>query len=219
MSDRSKRPKTTCVCAYCGNRFEKETSQLSKPRYSGRDFCSTKCLGMHKHDNGTVSCLCAECKQPMVKIRSEYERHTNLFCSHSCSATFNNRLRKSARRSKIEIEFFDRLQSAFPSIEMLPNDRTMLDGMEVDIAIPSLQMAIEWNGLVHFSPIWGEEKLVDVQNRDRRRIELASRKDINLIVICDDRSNKQVLSKALKDVSAIIDSILSGGNGEIRTPT
>ena len=155
----------------------------------------------------------------MVKIRSEYERHTNLFCSHSCSATFNNRLRKSARRSKIEIEFFDRLQSAFPSIEMLPNDRTMLDGMEVDIAIPSLQMAIEWNGLVHFSPIWGEEKLVDVQNRDRRRIELASRKDINLIVICDDRSNKQVLSKALKDVSAIIDSILSGGNGEIRTPT
>lgn len=96
------------------------------------------------------------------------------------------------------------LQKAFPDLPMLPNDKTMLDGLEVDIAIPSLQLAIEWNGIVHFKPIYGQKKLSRIQCKDKEKLRLASDKDINLIVISDRASNDKILQKAFEQVSELI---------------
>ena len=57
----------------------------------------------------------------------------------------------------------------------------MNDGIECDIAIPDLKIGIEWNGIVHYKPIYGEKKLSDIQERDKRKEEIAIEKKINLI--------------------------------------
>jgi very-short-patch-repair endonuclease len=40
---------------------------------------------------------------------------------------------------------------------------------EIDIAIPSEAIAIEWDGPAHFSPIYGEDDLARVQDKDERK--------------------------------------------------
>jgi hypothetical protein len=84
----------------------------------------------------------------------------------------------------------------------------MLDGLEVDVAIPSLKLAIEWNGIVHFKPIYGEDKLLKVQNKDTEKLKIAANKNINLIVISDIVSNDKILKQAFNDTKNIIKKII-----------
>jgi hypothetical protein len=84
----------------------------------------------------------------------------------------------------------------------------MLNGLEVDIAIPSLNLAIEWNGIVHFKPIYGQTKLNKIQDKDAEKIKIASNKNINLIVISDLVSNDIILQKAFDNVKNIIKNLI-----------
>ena len=84
----------------------------------------------------------------------------------------------------------------------------MLDGLEVDVAIPSLKLAIEWNGAVHFKPIYGTTKLKKIKQKDTEKLKIASNKDINLIVITDLVSNDEILQKAFEDCKKIINRLL-----------
>lgn len=154
--------------------------------------------------------MCAECNTPVSRKGSEINKNNSgrYFCCQSHAATYNNRLREKTRRSKIEAAFYDRLVAAFPDIEMLPNDKTMLPGMEVDIAIPSLSLGIEWNGVVHLQPIYGQEKLEIIQRRDAMKSDLAAELDIRLVTISDHDSSKKTLERAFDEVSEIIVSLL-----------
>jgi len=111
------------------------------------------------------------------------------------------------RYSKIEAKFYDLIVKEFPQLDILSNDKTMLDGYEVDIAIPELQLAIEWNGIVHFKPIYGQTKLDNIQTRDTEKLKIASNKDINLIVIPDLVSTDKILKEAFNDVKIIISNL------------
>jgi len=84
----------------------------------------------------------------------------------------------------------------------------MLDGYEVDISIPELQLAIEWNGIVHFKPIYGQTKLDKVQTRDAEKLKIASNKNINLIVISDLVSDDKILKQAFNEVKDIIKDLI-----------
>ena len=85
----------------------------------------------------------------------------------------------------------------------------MLDGLEVDIAIPSLKLAIEWNGIVHFKPIYGKRKLKKIQFKDAEKLKIAANKNINLIIIPDLVSNDKILHQAFKDIKNIINKIIN----------
>ena len=99
---------------------------------------------------------------------------------------------------------FDLLKLEFPHLDLLPNDKNMLNGYEVDIAIPSLKIAIEWNGIVHFQPIYGKEKLTNIQMRDKEKSELAAEKGINLIVIPDLVSTKTYVKETFLKIKQFI---------------
>ena len=78
----------------------------------------------------------------------------------------------------------------------------------IPTAIPELNLAIEWNGIVHFKPIYGKKKLNRIQELDNEKLKIASNKDINLIVIPDLVSNDKILNKAFNDVKNIINNLL-----------
>jgi len=143
-----------------------------------------------------------------MKSEVKKSKSGNHFCSQSCAATHNNKLKRASRRSKIEAKFCNLLIEAFPNLDILPNDKTMLDGLEADIVIPSLKLAIEWNGIVHFKPIYGQTKLDKIQNIDAKKLKIASNKNINLIVIPDLVSNDKILQQAFNDVKNIIKNLI-----------
>lgn len=80
----------------------------------------------------------------------------------------------------------------------------MLDGYETDIAIPSLSLGIEWNGIVHFKPIYGQDRLSKIQRKDQEKQKIAQKKGISLIVIPDLVSTMARVKEAFVQVSKII---------------
>ncbi|MDQ3257643.1 MAG: hypothetical protein M3R15_27780 [Acidobacteriota bacterium] len=99
----------------------------------------------------------------------ELKRTDKHFCSRSCSAQFNNRHKKlgASRRSKAEDFLSGLIRRDFPSLKIIQNDRTLLpSGLEVDIVIPCLKLAIELNGPVHYFPLFGDEKLAKIRAAD-----------------------------------------------------
>lgn len=83
----------------------------------------------------------------------------------------------------------------------------MLDGLEVDIGIPSLKTAIEWNGIVHYKPIYGDQRLTEVQQRDAEKQKRASAKGINLIVVSDLVSTPARVREAFSEISGILQKL------------
>jgi hypothetical protein len=82
-------------------------------------------------------------------------------------------------RSKIEHYVESRLNEDFPSIEFLYNDKNVL-GLELDIYSPSLNLAIELNGVFHHLPIYGEDVLRKIQTRDALKVEKCAAMNIEL---------------------------------------
>ena len=58
----------------------------------------------------------------------------------------------------------------------------MIDA-ELDIYIPSLNLAFELNGIFHYEPIFGEKKLNSTKNNDKRKFQACLEKNIELCII------------------------------------
>ena len=112
------------------------------------------------------------------------------------------------RRSRCEIKLLKMLRKSFPTLRMVPNDRKLLDGYEIDISIPSLHLAIEWNGIVHRKPIYGEATLARVQVNDAAKAKLAAERGIELVVIEDLKSTPAFVRVAANRLRQIIRSRL-----------
>jgi hypothetical protein len=75
----------------------------------------------------------------------------------------------------------------YPNQEILRHHRPdWLNGLELDIFLPNLNLGIEYQGQQHFHPIdaWGgEEALKNVQERDARKAQICKDKGVTLITI------------------------------------
>lgn len=195
-------------CNYCKKIFAREAR--NQPKYKNRTnaYCNQKCSTLMQ--NQRVNTKCGFCQKSIIVKQAEIKKSKSgkSFCNRSCAASYNNKLKRKSRRSKIEAKFCNLIIKEFPQLSILPNDKTMLDGLEVDVAIPSLKLAIEWNGIVHFKPIYGQTKLDKVQDKDTEKLKIASNKNINLIVIPDLVSNDKILQQAFNDVKTIIKKLI-----------
>ena len=133
------------------------------------------------------------------------------FCSSSCAATYNNTHKTIGyRRSKLEIWLEERLLQKYFNLEFKFNDKEAINS-ELDIYIPSVQIAFELNGIFHYEPIFGEEKLKDIQNNDNRKFQACLEHNIELCIIDSSGQKRftiQSSEKYLTIISNIIDSKL-----------
>lgn len=130
---------------------------------------------------------CSSCNTPLLRTKAQisYSKTQTFFCSKTCKASYLHKFQIKFRpRSKAELYLSELIKSNFPDLEVMENVRNILsDNLEIDIFIPSLKLCIELNGPVHYFPIWGEDKLKNVQNKDiKKQIEIQKLK-MNLIVI------------------------------------
>jgi DNA-directed RNA polymerase subunit RPC12/RpoP len=85
--------KTKVVCAECGVEFLKENKFLNSG-VTGLHFCTQVC---YRHYHSVVKAgpnsKCGHCSKEFYKSPSEKRKFTSDFCSRSCSAALNNKIR------------------------------------------------------------------------------------------------------------------------------
>jgi hypothetical protein len=156
------------LCLHCNKIFplEKHRVQRAAERRTGK-YCSQTCARHARRTSQEVHC--ANCNNLFRKHGVEIKRTSKHFCSRSCAAQFNNRHKNlgASRRSKAEDYLSNLRRQDFPALEIIQNNRALLSsGLEVDIVIPRLKLAIELNGPVHYFPLFGEKKLAKIQAAD-----------------------------------------------------
>ena len=152
-------------CTGCKNKFTR-SGRLYKKRLSNIYFCNENCYNIFRDKKITKPCC--ECGIAITRTPSSV-RSINFFCNSSCAAKYNNKNKISGyRRSKLEIFIESKIKETYPDLEVFYNK--LFHGYEFDIRIPSLNLAIELNGFLHYKPVYGQEKLERIQKNDQEKI-------------------------------------------------
>ena len=204
-------------CLHCNKPFHrtKHIIQIAILRYPQKtaDFCSNSCC--QRHTTPLVPFFCQQCNKPISKTPSQSIRSPNHFCCQSCAAKWNNAHKKHGTRvSKLECWLQQQLPLLYPDLEFHFN-RTDAINAELDIFMPSLRLAFELNGIFHYEPIYGPEKLSRMQTNDSRKSQACFERGIELCII--DTSHQKYFKepsamKFLDIIKNIINSKLSGSS-------
>jgi len=192
-------------CYTCGKTFKvykRIILEALRHNKGSCKFCSQKCK-TSKQD-----VRCNNCNKEFKKLPNQIKKTNNNFCSQSCAATYNNKHKShGTRRSKLEIYLEEQLIKLYPNLEFHFNRKDTINS-ELDIYIPSFKLAIELNGIFHYEPIFGDEKLQKIQNNDDRKFQACLEKKIELVLI-DISSQKYFKSKSSQKFLNIITEIIS----------
>jgi len=86
------------------------------------------------------------------------------------------------RVSKIELWIQKQLINKYSTLEFHFNKKDTING-ELDIYVPCLNLAFEINGIYHYQPIHGNDKLNKIKLNDQKKIDECQRRNINLVTI------------------------------------
>lgn len=149
---------------------------------NNKKFCSQNCA-FQFNNKGLIDVECENCNTTFQKTKTEVNRSNKHFCSRSCSASYNNKNKtKGNRRSKLEIWIEEQLTQLYPTLPIDFNKKDAI-GSELDIYIPSLNIAFELNGLFHYEPIFGVNKLNQIQENDKNKFQKCYENKIDLCII------------------------------------
>lgn len=179
--------KLKCKCFICNEDFYISKRRIqnilnSKTTDTGK-FCSRKCRNDGNKTKQKVKC--SNCNSDFFKKQSQIKQSKsgNHFCSKSCAAIYNNTHKThGTKRSKLEIYLEEQLTSLYPGLEIHYNQKSAINS-ELDIYIPSFNLAFELNGIYHYEPIHGDKKLSQIQNNDQNKFQACIEKNISLCII------------------------------------
>lgn len=204
--------KLPCKCLECGNTFYKEKRVIKRgfTNYNRNlgDYCSRRCVNLAKGQSQIVNC--ENCGSEFRKTDSQIKssKSGKHFCSQSCAATYNNTHKKhGTRKSKLEVWLETKLTESYPDLEIHFNRKDAINS-ELDIYIPSIKLGFELNGIYHYEPIHGDDKLKQVQNNDNRKFQACLEKGIELCII-DSSTQKYFKEKTSQKYLDIIEKIIN----------
>lgn len=201
------------TCSHCNQIFERSKRLAHNITHKGmKPFCSTKCCSDSKRVRSNHSCLV--CHSTFERLDCQAKKSKNHFCSRSCCAKYTNANKTTGTRvSKLEKWLQTNLQELYPIIEFIFNSSTEV-GLELDIYLPKLKLAFELNGIFHYEPIFGQDKLNKTKFNDNQKYQACIVKGISLCVI--DTSSQSYFKestsqKYLDIIKNIIDSVINQG--------
>lgn len=202
-------------CYVCNKSFyirkstiEFESKNIHRERLK---FCSRKCHQILNHPNLSIDVECLKCKKHFLKKKAQYIKSSNHFCSKSCAASYNNTHKtKGTRVSKLEVWLSEQLTLLYPNLEIHYNRKDAINS-ELDIYIPSLKLAFELNGIFHYEPIYGPDKLQQIQNNDKHKFKSCLEQNISLCII-DSSDLKYFKPVKVKKYLDIITNIINSKN-------
>ena len=203
-----------CLCQYCNKTFylTKHEIQIKLISKYKNMFCSYKCKS--KFQIAEIKIKCTNCNKEFNRIPSQIKKSksNNHFCSQSCAATYSNlHKNKGNCRSKLEKYLEEQLKLLYPDLKILFNDKTTINS-ELDIYIPSLKLAFELNGIFHYEPIFGQDKLNQILNNDNRKFQASIEHGIELCII-DVSQQKYFKEQSTKKYLNIINNVINNNLG------
>lgn len=176
----------TMICDFCKKEYRCSNWKWShrKSVYSNhKQYCSKICEYASTNREFKKIVNCKNCNKEFLKKSNQIKKCPNNFCNRSCAVTFNNKNKKHGnRRSKLEIWLEDNLKQIYPKLKIYYSKKDIINS-ELDIYIPSIKIAFEINGIFHYKPIYGKQKLKQIQNNDKIKIKECLNKGINLYII------------------------------------
>lgn len=198
-------------CEACSKEFlvdkKQITFQIKNSNRNRLKYCSQTCHFSVNHPFNKLSINCKQCCKQFSRKESQCKKSTNLFCSKSCAATYNNQHKtKGIRVSKLEKWIAEQLSIQYPTLEIHYNRKDAINS-ELDIYIPSLKLAFELNGIFHYEPIYGQDKLNQIQNNDNRKLQACFENKISFCIIDVSNFKHFKIDKAQKYLTIITDII------------
>lgn len=104
--------------------------------------------------------------------------------------------------SKLEEELYNFLKSL--NVVVRRNDRTILDGKELDFVLEDYKLAIEFNGVY-----WHSDRYIDDPRRHSDKVKQSKEKGYRLLTIWEDdwNSKKDIIKKKIKHVLGLSEDI------------
>lgn len=101
--------------------------------------------------------------------------------------------------SKNELEIYDYIKTLCPNLTIEQHNRTILEGKELDIYIPELNVGIEYNGLY-----WHNSVIVD-KNYHLEKLNCANSVGVKLLQIFEDEyvNNKEIVLAKIRHILGI----------------
>lgn len=176
--------KLPCKCYQCDNNFlvmKKFITYAIKHDVDYARFCSKSCQCKSRITKEQVTC--SNCNRNFNKTKNQLNRSKNHFCSCTCSVSYNNKYKTHGnRRSKLEKWLQEQLTILYPNLDIHYNQKLAINS-ELDIYIPSLNLAFELNGIFHYEPIYGINKLKQTKLNDISKTKACHDVKIDLCVI------------------------------------
>ena len=132
-------------------------------------YCSRDCYTANNSKNSMFK-SCCECGKLVwwAPHRSKKNKSDRTFCNQSCFAIYNNKHKTwGTRRSKLEGWVAEQLAIRYPALTC--NCNKLIDCMEFDFFFPTLNLAIELNGVTHYRPIYGKDQFVRRLSKDAEK--------------------------------------------------
>jgi len=204
------------ICKWCKKELEFDKQQnfaahigscLENPNHLVRIQKSVETRKKLEIEN-RIYLNCYECGLSVMKKTHEIKKSKsgNVFCNSSCSATYNNKNKKTGtRRSKLEFWIEEQLKKIY-KFEIIFNGKDAIKS-ELDIFIPSLNLAFELNGIFHYEAIYGDKKFESIKNNDNRKFQNCLENGIELCII-DTSSSKHFKPERDKKYLDIITKII-----------
>jgi len=215
-------------CEGCGKIFYKTKKYIklasNKNRNEAARFCSSECYEKQVPNN-LQRMKCGWCGKDIIKKGSDVKKSKsgNCFCSISCCVKFNNHNNPTGTTvSNLEKFIRAKLLNDFPNLLMLFNSKSEI-GFELDIFAPSVKIAFELNGIHHYKPIHGDDKLKRIRELDELRREACLSKGIDLVII-DTSCQNEFDEESSHEFYSIInnklhEAVKNGGGGGDSNPS
>lgn len=173
-------------CEICKKTFFLTKRYLTYYKNTNRGrFCGMKCTNNSKCKYTSINSIvkCDHCGKEFSKTNREIAKSKHNFCDLSCACSYRN-LNKTTgnRRSKLEIWIESQLLIDYPDLKFEFNSKKEIKS-ELDIYSPKFKLAFELNGVFHYEPIYGSDKLEKIQNNDHRKFQACLEKGIELCII------------------------------------
>jgi hypothetical protein len=173
-------------CGFCGNTFYEKKSKIKYEQKNNRGrlkFCSQICNNKKNNNQVRFQFTCQNCSKIIFKTKSAIKKVKNHFCSCSCAVSYNNKHKtKGNRRSKLEKWIEEQISFLYPNLDVEYNQKSAINS-ELDIYIKSLNLAFELNGIFHYEPIFGNNKLEKVKENDKSKLVACHKAKIDLCII------------------------------------
>lgn len=173
-------------CELCKKSFQIEKRRIDEVvvygiRPNRFRFCSRECSYKGKVTSFKTSC--AQCGKEIKKYNYKKTKNKNYFCGLSCNSTYQNTHKQYGnKRSKLEKWIEEKLFLLYPDIDFHFNRKDTI-GSELDIYIPSLKVGFELNGIFHYEPIYGDDRLKRSKENDDRKFFKCQELNISLCII------------------------------------